>query len=127
MGNYPFGGNPALALQTATPVAGFALVNSAPTILTWNVPNDGQLHRFIVAASMDVTVNEVGGLVGIAFTMPDGTFVPVNIFAASQNAGFNPLFNAYMYSVQAGSTVTVRQFTALTGGAATLWAEIWGS
>jgi hypothetical protein len=127
MGNYPFGGNPALALQAATPVAGFALVNSAPTILTWNVPNDGQLHRFIVAASMDVTVNEVGGLVGMAFTMPDGTFVPVNIFAANANVGFNPLFNAYPYVVGPGTTVTVRQFTALTLGAAVLWAEIWGS
>ena len=132
MADFPFGGVPALQLQAATPVAGVALVNGTPTILIWTAPADGKQHRFMVFASMNVTVTEVGGAVGVAFTTPDQGSLTNNafpgLFTGAQGAG-NNYAQAYAVSqvVKPGSTVVVAQTSALTSGAAVLWAEIWGS
>jgi hypothetical protein len=126
MGNYPFGANPALALQAATPAAGFALVNGTPTILTWTAPNDGQQHRVQVFASLHVTSTETGGVINLTGVFPDGTSATFQLIAGSQGSGTFSPNPARQIIVEAGQTVTVTQ-TALTGGAAVLWAEIWGS
>jgi hypothetical protein len=50
------------------------------------------------------------------------------LFTGAQGAG-NNYAQAYAVSqvVKPGSTVVVAQTSALTSGAAVLWAEIWGS
>lgn len=120
---YPLG----LALQKATPVAGFALQNATPTILSWTAPNDGLLHRVLVFACMDVTVAETGGNVIIGLAMPDGVGGGPALMNGNQGTGFNYGYSSAAFIIKAGSTVTVQQSVALTAGAATLWAEIWGS
>lgn len=115
-----------LQLQAATPVAGTALANGTPAILSWTAPNDGGLHRAVVFGVLDVAVQEVGGQVNVAYTLPDGTANSFAALNAGMGAGPANLFS-YTFVVKAGTTVTVAQATALTGGAATLWAEIWGS
>jgi predicted RecA/RadA family phage recombinase len=120
-----------LVPQAATPLAGVALVNGTPTILSWTAPNDGKPHYFQVIASMDVSVLQVGGAVGVAFTTPDQGSNANNafpgLFTGAQAAGFN--YNqVYSLSgvVKPGSTVSVMQTSALTSGAAVMWATILG-
>jgi predicted RecA/RadA family phage recombinase len=128
----PFAVAPILGLLAATPAAGVALVNGTPTILTWTAPGDGKNHRFLIVASMDITTLQVGGAVGVAFTTPDQGSNANNafpgLFTGAQAAGFN---YAQVYSlsgiVKSGSTVSIAQTSALTAGAAVMWAEIWGS
>jgi hypothetical protein len=114
-----------LALQAATPVAGFALQNATPTILTWTAPNDGALHRVLLMINLHVTSAETGGSIGVTIPLPDGSSLTPTINAGGFGAGVQ----AYTYTdfVKAGGTTTFSQTGALTGGAATVWAEIWGS
>lgn len=116
-----------LAVVAATPYpAGIALVNGTQTFLSWTAPNDGQQHRFTVVAGLHVTSIETGGQIKINFTLPDGTAGSGTPFAGGGAAGAF-VANEIAVPVQAGSAVTVTQSTALTAGAAVLFAEIWGS
>lgn len=116
----------ALQLQAATPAAGFALTAGTPTLLTWTPPNDGKQHRFIITASMHVTVATTGGEVDADFTLPDGTATSEQIYTATQGTGA-PWPNDVSRVVKAGAAVTVVQSSPVTAGAALVWAEIWGS
>jgi hypothetical protein len=115
-----------LALQAATPVSGFALVNGTPNILTWTAPNDGQQHRVQVFASLHVISTETGGIVNVNFSAPDGNNGTFQLIAGSLAAGLFTANPPRLVVVQAGQPVNILQ-TALTAGAALLWAEIWGS
>lgn len=114
-----------LNLLAATPVAGFALQNGTPAILTWTAPNDGQLHRVIVAQTAHCTSAGTGGRVNVNGTAPDGSALAVQALAANQGTGTTA--NLVTILVQAGTTVTLAQFSALTAGAVTAWFELWGS
>jgi hypothetical protein len=114
-----------LARQAATPAAGFPLQNGSPFILTWTAPNDGQLHRATVFASLAVGVAETGGQLNIEMNTPGG-FVQLLLLAGTNGPG------AYVVTspdviVGPGQQVTVAQVTPLTAGAAIVYAEIWGS
>jgi hypothetical protein len=114
-----------LSKVTATPLAGYTLVNGTGTVsgMTWTSPNDGQMHMILVTANIDVTSNETGGAIGVSLTSPNGvTHVP-GVYAAGLSAGFAYFTMAYF--VEPNTTVTLQQTTALTAGAATLWAAIW--
>lgn len=114
-----------MALQATTGVAGFALQNGTPNILTWNVPNDGNEHRVFFIGSVDVTVAETGGAITANVVPPGGGSPAVpQILAGGQAIGNHVGINGAV--VEAGSTVTVQQ-TALTAGTATAWVDIWGS
>lgn len=113
-----------LQLVATTGPAGFALVNGTPTFLTWTAPNDGQMHRALVFGTMQVTVTEVGGTIQQTYTDPGGTAIFSQVIAGGLAAGAAQL-TAKLVTVQAGSVFGLRQSAALTGGAATLWAEIW--
>lgn len=128
------GGVPAwlagLTLLATTGAAGYALVNGTGNILTWTAPNDGALHRVFVFATKHVVTTETGGQVQTALTLPDGFAVSgVGIFTGGQGAGIqtpSTTGNSALFA-EAGTTVTVKQTSALSAGASTLWAEIWGS
>lgn len=124
---YPFGWTEPLTLRATTPAAGVALTNGTPTILSWTAPNDGQLHQAVVVCNMDVTSAETGGDVTVNFDLPNGTNTGFTIMPGGQAAGFN-FGSAPQTSllVKAGTSVVIAQYTALTAGAATLWARIWG-
>ena len=114
------------APAAATPVAGYTLVNGTGNILTWTAPNDGLLHQVTVAASLSVTSNQTGGQVTFTYTFPDSnSHVPTVFAGGAAIGGF--VTNAVMYMVKAGSTVTLAQSSALTGGAAVLWAQLWAA
>jgi hypothetical protein len=116
-----FGG---LTPQAQTPVAGFALQDATPTILTWNVPDDGNLHYFLVYAILNVSSPETGGQVIIKFTDPSGAAHTFQLLAAGLSGENAPA--VLPLAVESGSTVSVAQNSALSAGAATLWAAIFG-
>lgn len=116
---------PGFQIMASTGLAGFALVNGTPTIISWSVPNDGLMHRAIVFGTMQVTVAETGGTIQQTYTDPGGTAIFTQVIAGGLAIGAAQL-TAKLVTVQANSLVTVKQSAALTAGAATLWAEIWG-
>jgi hypothetical protein len=123
---------PTLALLATTGTTGYTYVNGTGNILTWTAPSDGSLHRVMIFGEIHVTTTQVGGQVNFAVTMPDGTTLTLDLDAGAHGTGghaFNLGAGASVYTflVQAGSTVTLSQNSALTSGAAILWAEIWGS
>ncbi len=114
-----------LARQATTGTTGYALVNGTGNIITWAVPNDGNLHTLLIIATLHVTVNEVGGQLAVSWTLPDNTSFLSNFLSASAAAGVAP--TVFTATVKAGATIALTQNTALTGGTATVWAEIWGA
>ena len=124
----PFAVAPVVGLVATLGAAGFALQNATPNILSWTAPNDGQLHRFLMFATQDVSLAQTGGLVTIQYFAPDGTSGgPHTVFPGGSGAGETQPSSTYAKMIQAGTTVLVKQGSALTVGAATVWAEIWWS
>jgi hypothetical protein len=112
----------------ATSAAGYTLVNGTGTILSWTAPNDGALHRVMVVGTLHVTSAETGGTINVNFTAPDGTSgANQALFSASHGGGVFGPDKPGTLIVQAGTVVSVQQGSALTVGAAVLWAEIWAS
>ena len=127
LGNGPSG----LQLQESTGLAGFALINGTPTIISWSVPNDGQMHRYEIFMIIKVASSETGGQVNLNFTAPDGTPQSIEAFAGGlPGPGIHFPVNSNgtgAVVVAPGTIVSITEQTALTAGAAVLYAEIWGS
>jgi hypothetical protein len=117
---------PALALVASTGPGGFALQNGTPNILTWTPPADGQLHQFQLFGELIVASTATGGALSVAFTDPGGAGRTPSVLAGSQGAGFHAL-TAQQLTCEAGQQVALTQSSALTGGAATLWATLWAA
>ncbi len=110
----------------ANGLAGFPLQNGTPTILTWTAPADGQYHRVWLIGGIHVTSAETGGQVTLTIPHPDGSSAAPVVFGAGQGTGSaGGAFNGSI--VGPGQTVTLAQSSALTAGAAVVWAELWGS
>ena len=109
-------------LRVGTPSAGFALVNGTPTIVTLTAPNDGREHVCIMTFFIVVTVAEVGGQLNLLGTQGGvgfnsgvdlGGHAPGNVSSAAST-----------FTVDPNTAVTLQQASALTGGAATVFAAI---
>lgn len=115
----------AMALQGTTGDAGYTLVNGTGVIISWTAPNDGNMHRVMVFSWLNVTVTEVGGNIQLSYTGPTGGVNNSGYQSGSQNA--NVYVQSAFHLVAPGSTVSLQQQTALTGGTAVFYAELWGS
>ena len=116
------------SVKASTPAAGFALQNGTPVIITWTAPNDGKLHPVLVVAALDVTVAETGGAVGVTVAAGAGLGVTNPIFAGGKGIGNYQGADSGVPDTNLvlgpGQTVTVAQTSALTLGAATVFAQI---
>lgn len=120
-----------LGLEASTPAAGTALINGTQTILSWTAPNDGQKHFASVTFASIVTSAMTGGACQLNWTFNGENF---NLVIGSSGLGVGNYYwnvtadvNALLpLFVDAGSTVTVTQTSALTAGACHLFAGIWG-
>lgn len=111
-----------------TGTGGFALTNGTPNILTWTAPSDGQMHQVLCTGQRLVSSALTGGLVRLTMVNPDGTTFDRDMWVAGETNTFPvPVQAPSCFLVQPGSTVTLHQTSAVTAGAATVWAEIWGS
>jgi hypothetical protein len=127
---FPFVPGNGLQLVETTGLAGFALQNATPNILQWTAPNDGKLHWMIIATYIRVTSAETGGQVGLSWTDPASQGVTTGLINGGRSAGAQGSDSSNWsvnIAIAPGTTVTLSQLTALTGGAATVWAEMWAS
>jgi hypothetical protein len=115
-----------LAVVASTGINGFTLQNATPTILTWNTPNDGNLHRCLIVASLDVTSAETGGQITVTYTLPNGGSTPHNLFSAGTGAGIALPVNIFNMCVGPNTSIVIAQASALSAGAAIMWADILG-
>lgn len=116
----------ALKLRAATGLDGYTLADGTGDIISWTAPDDGRPHRVTTMASLDVTSDETGGNIRVGWTYPDGDGDALLLCDGGQTAGNNEVAE-WSRIIKPGSTVTISQSVALTAGAATVWAEIWGS
>ena len=109
-----------------TPTAGIALVNGTPTLMTYNVPNDGKNHSIKINAELAVGgVGETGGGVGIGFTLADGTVVAPTTQLFAGNFALNTQNQNNITKLCApGTTYTVVQTALTAGGPATFFGVI---
>ena len=114
-----------LSLQATTGVDGYTLINGTGDVITYQPPSDGGLHRVTIHATLSVTSGETGGAVIATGTAPDGSALSVTLFAGGASNGASRIQSSMQ--VKGGTTVAVHQSSALTAGAAVMWAEIWGS
>jgi hypothetical protein len=116
-----------LALQATTGAAGFALQNATPTIITWTPPNDGNLHRVILFLTQLVTVGTTGGQINLNFNDPSGGAQSRQVQTGTHGTGFIAPLAPMYFTVQANVAVALIQQSAMSGGACTVYAELWGS
>lgn len=117
-----------LRLVATTGLNGFALQNATPTILSWTPPNDGNMHRFLILPYYAVTVATTGGKITVTWTGPDNISRTNTLYNGTYGTtGAQPTVNSWIQETVGypGTAVTIAQNTALTVGAAVLWAEIW--
>lgn len=102
---------------------GLALQNATPTIASWQAPNDGNLHHVDCAAHQNVTTLETGGAVTLSWTCGGVAFTKA-LFTGGSAAGQQVISQSVV--CDPGSTVSIKQTSALTAGAAKVWASIGG-
>jgi hypothetical protein len=107
-----------------TGLTGYAKINGTGNILTWTAPNDGNMHRVLLLINQHVTSGETGGQLQYSSYFPDDTQGNLP-FAGGYGVGYGTF--TYSSLVYPGTTFVLSQHTALTAGAATVWAELWGS
>lgn len=115
-----------LIKQASTGPGGFALQNGTPTILSWTAPNDGQVHRYLTFGNTIISSAETGGAIATQYTPPGGASHEGSNDAGGNSAG-TVGWQVLDGVVQAGTTVSLLQISALTVGAAKVVAEIWGA
>jgi hypothetical protein len=112
--------------QASTPTAGYTMINGTGNIVTWTTPNDGNNHWFMVMMYVYATSAMTGGAVSNTFTDPGG-----NANGSQMDAGGHALgassWNGWWTPAGPNTTVAITQSSALTAGAAKVWAQIWGA
>lgn len=123
-----------IGLQATTGYTGYTLINGTGTIVSWTAPNDGALHRFEIFARLIVSSNLTGGAIfaGNGGTVLTGGTINSGAFLWSANQGAGDYFLTKTSLGVSGilgpaEQIYIKQSTAITGGAAILYAEIWAS
>lgn len=117
-----------LKKRVTTGAAGFTLQNATPTILTYNVPADGNLHSFFLASVLVVSSAQTGGVIQISFN-PDGGATR-NLFLYAGGLGAATYYNndegiVPVLVAAPGTTITVSQQSAQTLGASKFYADLY--
>ena len=124
---FPRGGG-GLKRVATTGDAGFALENGTPTIVEWTAPDDGKLHSAIITGSVNVTAAETGGQVIAELVIGGSASAGQQLNGGGETGtGFYPPSSPIVFTVRAGDTIRLVQSSALTAGAALVYAEIWAN
>lgn len=114
----------ALPVVATTPATGVALINGTQTILSVPVPNDGKQHLLNAIFDKQITTALTGGDVVLTWTCYPNTLLTLGNAATAVGRNYSSLHATSTLLVPAGSTVTLKQTTAMTAGAATVHARI---
>lgn len=127
---------PATGLQpvASTGLTGYTLINGTGNVISWTAPNDGNMHAATVTSTLVVSTTETGGAFtfgsqnsGGAGTLIAGAAGWSNIYVAGLSNGAYSPNNPPELAVGPGNTVYLFQSTALTVGAAKMYATIWAA
>jgi outer membrane protein assembly factor BamB len=96
-------------------------------LLFWTAPNDGNLHSVFTSFLHVVTADETGDQIWV-ITRDTGA----NIVASAELSGGGVYAGAYIRTpatvvLRPTETVVLWQYTALTAGFSTIYAEFWAS
>jgi hypothetical protein len=118
-----------LSNVASTGATGYTLVNGTGTIVSWTAPNDGNMHRVLIGGNLVVTSNETGGNISFSMTLPNGTSESGVIIPGAAAAGFYKVSSVGngVFFIEANTTFSITQSSALSGGAAVGWFELWAS
>lgn len=105
----------------ATSATGVALINGTQTILSTTVPNDGHPHIAWVSTTKAVTTALTGGQTAIKATEAPALAYSLLTTATAVGTAHSV---ASALLVAPNTTITVTQTTAMTAGAAKLYARI---
>ena len=113
-----------LPITAETSATGVALINGTQTLLTATVPNDGKVHQAYIMTLKTVTATITGGKLTLSWTWPTGLISPYTTTntAAAEYPKTSTALGGVL--VKPGTTVTVKQTTAMTAGAAKVYAKI---
>lgn len=105
--------------------SGTALINGTATFCSWTAPNDGALHPVIYVCTQVITSTATGGAIGVTFTDPAGNVRSnLQLLAGGQASGVH-LVGFTTLLVQSNTTISAVQASALTGGAGTVYVQLW--
>jgi hypothetical protein len=127
MGFYPVAVAGGLVKVADSGDAGFALQNATPTIISWTVPNDGNLHAFEVCGAVVVSSAETGGAIQVNYQPPTSGVHTATLDAGGHGSAGTSGFTQSGGVAAPGSVVSITQNTALTGGAAVTFCQIYGN
>jgi parallel beta-helix repeat protein len=123
-GTAPGGVTAGMALVDGTGDAGFALEDGTPTIVSWTAPDDGNAHQVVLIGALSVSSAETGGEVSLSAPLPNTATIVSTFFNGGQGQ-YTAVGNFTAAVIGPGTTVVLEQSTALTAGAATVWAQLW--
>ena len=113
-----------IPITAETSATGVALINGTQTILTVTVPNDGKPHQLIATALKDVTTALTGGAVTLTLTALVTTPVTFSMTRTTVGTTRITTTSNSQTIVKPGTQVTIKQTTAMTAGAAKVYAKI---
>ena len=117
-----------LTRVATTGADGFALENGTPTILSWTAPNDGELHTVFISAALAVSSALTGGEVAWSQTAIDAPAWGDSFFGGGVGTGtYQASAGTVVLRGNGTDTVKVTQASAVTAGAAVVYAELWTS
>jgi hypothetical protein len=111
----------AVAITAETSSTGVALINGTQTILTVTVPNDGKIHSFACSITRVITAPITGGVTVLSWVGAAGETFTTTTTSATEG---NHYRQGQQFNLMAGTTVTLKQATAMTAGAAKVFAKI---
>ena len=114
-------GVPTAPITAETSATGVALIDGTQTILTATVPNDGKVHNLLFNVYKDVTTALTGGQLTITHSQP--ATLSASTKTTATTVAVHQIANGVML-VLPGTTVTLSQSTAMTAGAAKVYAKI---
>ena len=116
-------GVPTAPITAETSATGVALINGTQTILSATVPNDGKVHFVQCIAQKQITTALTGGEIVMSWTLASGT-VHTNPTAGTTVGTHFLSISTSLTIAKPGTTITLRQNTAMTAGAAKVYAKI---
>ena len=116
-----------MSLLATTGNTGYTLINGTGNAVSWQAPNDGAMHRVLVFATLHVSTAQTAGAIEATLTLPDGTSNSKSMFAGGLTSNEYYSSGPAVFLIEANTSLSVFQNSAMTGGAAVLFAELWGS
>ena len=113
-----------LPITAETSATGVALINGTQTILTATVPNDGKVHQLAPNVIKTVTTALTGGTVTMSWTNAAGVVSSYKMTGTAVSGYYLSPASTVNTTLKPGTTVTLKQTTAMTAGAAKVYAKI---